>query len=109
MLINHSDTLEAMDIEHTSPQESGGAKEQEARKTRSEERRQKVLIRLFEVLISTPAILIVIGLFSIPTVFYALPYEANVSVGKTSTEKNPKFPVFLVSGLQFCGLVLEKS
>ena len=46
----------------------------------SEERRKKLYIRLCEVLILTPVMLVIIGLLSLPTVFYVLPPNYTVSI-----------------------------
>ena len=77
-----SSIVETMNKQHTVPQESHDAKKQlqEANKSTSEKKRQKVFIRLFEVLTLTPAILIIIGLFTLPTVFYALPSVNTAAV-----------------------------
>ena len=70
--------MDTVDIEYTLSNKYD--KKQKAMKTdESAEKRQKMFIRLFEVLILTPAILIIIGLLSLPTVFYALPDETTVS------------------------------
>ena len=73
--------METSDREKTLSKEH--ANKQEAKKTGSEKRRQKLIIRLLEVGILAPAILIIIGLFSLPTAFHALRGDTTtVSVGE---------------------------